>query len=249
MPGGDRPSHLAAIGIALFVTVLWSSSWVLIRWGLDGEGLEPITFAALRYGLAAVVVVVWMVIRDRPSGPLLGLDRSTGIQIVALGVLMYTVTQGAQFIALDSQPAATTSLVLSLTPLLVAGLAVVSLAEVPSSRQLVGTILVAAGAWLFFVGDLGATAAGIVAAAVSLGANVASALLGRHINRQAALPCHGHRSQHVGWCSDPGRRRACYRRDAVGLCAGVADHRVACGRQYCAGVYAVESVAPAIDRR
>ena len=187
MPGGDRPSHLAAIGIALFVTVLWSSSWVLIRWGLDGEGLEPITFAALRYGLAAMVVVMWMLIRDRPRGPLLGLDRSTGVRIIALGILMYAVTQGAQFIALDNQPAATTSLVLSLTPLLVAGLAVVSLAEVPSSRQLVGAILVAAGAWLFFVGDLGATAAGMAAAAISLGANVASALLGRHVNRQAVL--------------------------------------------------------------
>ena len=41
--------------LALLVTVLWSSSWVLIRWGLDDEGLSPLMFAALRYGLAAVV--------------------------------------------------------------------------------------------------------------------------------------------------------------------------------------------------
>jgi len=53
-----RPrTHLAAVLVALFVTVLWSSSWVLIRWGLDSEGLEPITFAAGRYGMAAVIVV------------------------------------------------------------------------------------------------------------------------------------------------------------------------------------------------
>ena len=187
MSSKHHPSHLGAIGIALFVTVLWSSSWVLIRWGLDGEDLEPITFAALRYGLAAVLVVGWMLARERPRGRLLGMDRSTALRVVALGVLMYAVTQGAQFVALDNQPAATTSLVLSLTPLLVAGLAVVSLAEVPSSRQTVGAVFVATGAWLFFLGDLGATTAGMVAALISLGANVASALLGRHVNRQAHL--------------------------------------------------------------
>jgi drug/metabolite transporter (DMT)-like permease len=182
-----RPSHLAAIGIALFVTVLWSSSWVLIRWGLDGEGLEPITFAALRYGLAAVLVVGWMFFRERPQAQLRRMDRPTILRVVALGVLMYAVTQGALFVALDNQPAATTSLVLSLTPLLVAGLAVISLVEIPTSRQIVGAVLVTIGAWLYFAGDLGATAAGMVAALVGLGANVSASLLGRHVNRQAQL--------------------------------------------------------------
>ena len=36
------PTHVRAVLIALFVTFLWSSSWVLIRWGLDQEALEPI---------------------------------------------------------------------------------------------------------------------------------------------------------------------------------------------------------------
>lgn len=183
----QRLSHLGAIGIALFVTLLWSSSWVLIRWGLDGEGMEPLTFAALRYGLAAIIVVAWMLVRERPRNVLSALDRSMAIRIVALGLLMYAVAQGAQFVALAHQPAATTSLVLSLTPLLVAGIAVVSLAEIPSGRQVIGALLVAAGAWLFFVGELGATATGMVAALVGLGATVAAALLGRHVNRQARL--------------------------------------------------------------
>lgn len=184
-PLGD--SHVRAIGIALFVTVLWSSSWVLIRWGLDGEGLEPITFAALRYGLAAVIVVGWMLIRERPRAPHFGMDRSTALRVVTLGITMYAVTQGAQFIALDNQPAATTSLVLSLTPLLVAGVAVVSLSERSSSRQLVGAVLVAIGAWAYFRGDLGATSVGMAAAVVGLVANVAAAVLGRGVNRRAEI--------------------------------------------------------------
>lgn len=183
----QHPSHLGAIGIALFVTLLWSSSWVLIRWGLDGEGLEPITFAALRYGLAAVVVVAWMLIRERPTAIRAKVDRATVLRIVGLGIVMYALTQGAQFVAIDNQPAATTSLVLSLSPLLVAGLAVVSLGEIPARRQLIGAVLVISGAWLYFSGDLGATTVGMIAALVGLGANVGASLLGRHINREQRL--------------------------------------------------------------
>ncbi len=187
MSSKHHPSHFGAIGIALFVTVLWSSSWILIRWGLDGEGLEPITFAALRYGLAAVVVVIWMVVRERPRTMLAGMDRPTVLRVVALGVVMYALTQGAQFVAIDNQPAATTSLVLSLTPLLVAGFGVISLGEIPASRQVAGAVLVVVGAWSYFSGDLGATAVGMVAAVVGLLAGVAASLLGRQINREGQL--------------------------------------------------------------
>ena len=186
MSGERHLSHVGAVGIALLVTVLWSSSWILIRWGLDDEGLEPITFAALRYGLAAVIVGGWLLRRGRSGGPLLAnMSRPTLIRIVLLGVVMYAVTQGAQFVAIDNQPAATTSLVLSMTPLLVAGLAVVSLGEVPVARQVVGAVMVTAGAWLYFSGELGATTVGMIAAAVGLGANVGASLLGRHVNREA----------------------------------------------------------------
>lgn len=184
----QRPTHPGAIGLALLVTVLWSSSWVLIRWGLASEGLAPVTFAALRYGMASLFVVGWMLTREREAADIRRMDRRTVLGLVALGVVMYTLTQGAQFVAIDNQPVATTSLVLSLSPLLVAGVAVVSLAEVPSSRQVLGAVLVAGGAWLFFKGDLGVTVVGMVAAIVGLVANVGAAILGRHINRQAHLP-------------------------------------------------------------
>ncbi len=187
MSSSKHLSHLAAIGIALLVTALWSSSWVLIRWGLDGEGLEPITFAALRYGLAAVFVVGWMLFREEPAALVSAMSSSMRWRIVALGVFMYALTQGAQFVAIDNQPAATTSLVLSLSPLLVAGFSVVSLAEVPSARQIVGAALVAGGAWLYFAGDLGATAIGMTAAVVGLVANGSASILGRHVNRDRSV--------------------------------------------------------------
>jgi drug/metabolite transporter (DMT)-like permease len=178
-------SHLAHAGIALFVTLLWSSSWVLIRWGFDQESLQPLTFAALRYGIASIVMIGWMLAGRTHRRQLATMDRSLLARIVVLGVVFYAVTQGAIFVALDNQPAATTSLLLALTPLLVAILAGRSLRETASSRQVWGAILVGGGAWLYFTGGLGATVAGMVAAIIALGANVAGSLLGRHVNRPA----------------------------------------------------------------
>ena len=185
---GPQQTQVRAVLTALFVTFLWSSSWVLIRWGLDEEALEPITFAALRYGLAALVLIVWVVSRKSSRTDLFRLNRASFIQIVVLGLVFYALTQGAQFVAIDNQPAATTSLVLSWTPMLVALAGGWSIAESSSSRQLGGTLLVVAGAWFYFAGDLGATAAGMAAALIGLGANVASSLLGRHLNRQNSVP-------------------------------------------------------------
>ena len=176
-----------AVWTALFVTFLWSSSWVLIRWGLDEEALEPITFAALRYAAAAIVLLAWVVGQPRLRTEFSTLNRSSIAQLAGLGIVLYALTQGAQFVAIDNQPAATTSLVLSWTPLLVAFVGGWSISERSTARQLVGAGLVVAGAWFYFAGDLGSTAVGMTAAVVGLGANVVGALLGRAVNRRADL--------------------------------------------------------------
>ena len=83
--------HVGAVWVALFVTILWSSSWVLIRWGLDEEALTPLTFAALRYGLAAANLVGW-VLRDGSSrGALARLDAGLFARLLALGIVAVSV--------------------------------------------------------------------------------------------------------------------------------------------------------------
>jgi drug/metabolite transporter (DMT)-like permease len=47
---GLRTPRLRAILQALFVTFLWSTSWVLVKIGL--EDIPAVTFAGLRYFLA-----------------------------------------------------------------------------------------------------------------------------------------------------------------------------------------------------
>jgi drug/metabolite transporter (DMT)-like permease len=188
MSNENRTLHLRAVAAALLVTFLWSSSWVLIRWGLDDEALQPVTFAALRYGLAALLLIGWVASKRPLRQSISDLDRRSLIQIIILGVVFYSITQGAQFVAIDNQPAATTSLVLSLSPLLVAALGSLFIAETATRRQIAGALLVAAGAWAYFAGDLGATTVGMLAALTAMAANVASSLLGRNVNRRADSP-------------------------------------------------------------
>jgi drug/metabolite transporter (DMT)-like permease len=180
----DPRSHRLAVWLALAVTWLWSSSWVLIRVGLDDEQLTPLTFAGLRYGLAAAVLVAAVAVSPSQRRAAVGLGRRDLAWIAALGVVMYAVTQGAQFVAIDNQPAATTSLVLSLTPLLVAAAGARAIGELASPRQLIGASIVAVGAATYFSGDLAPTTAGMIAAVIALVANAIGALAGRSVNRR-----------------------------------------------------------------
>lgn len=92
-------SRPTALGLALFVTFLWSTSFVMIKVGLDELALPPLSFAGLRYSLEALILLplaLPALRRSRPwraSRPLVG-------SVVVLGLLLYAVTQGAQFAAL-----------------------------------------------------------------------------------------------------------------------------------------------------
>jgi drug/metabolite transporter (DMT)-like permease len=171
---------------ALSVTVLWSSSWVIMRVGMDDEDLPPLTFAGLRYTAAVVVLGVVTLARPGTRSELRALTAPMLCRLAVLGVVFYAVNQGAVFVAVERQPVATTSLVLSLTPLLVAGASGPLLGERASSNLLIGAVLVPIGATAYLSGDLGATAAGLTAAIIALVANATASLLGRSVNRTAS---------------------------------------------------------------
>ncbi|MGA7226960.1 MAG: DMT family transporter [Acidimicrobiia bacterium] len=179
----SRPEHTGAVFIALFVTVLWSSSWILIRWVLDSEELSPILFAGLRYGAAAFILVGLIVSSRRTRDEVHAMTSGDWLYLGGLGLVFVTAAQGAQFIAIASQPAATSSLVLSLTPLVVAVSSTVALGEAPSHRQMAASAMILAGALAYFSGDLGFTTVGMIASSVGLAANAAASLMGRRANR------------------------------------------------------------------
>ena len=178
--------HTRAVLEALLVTVLWSSSYVFIKIGL--QDIPPLTFAGLRYGLATLVLVPFVfqrgVHRELSALP----RRDLGI-LVVLGVLLYAVTQGAQFVALTVLTSASVSLVLTFTPVAVALLGVVSLGEHPTMAQVAGIVVLFAGVAAYFhpfsfpaahVFGLGVMVAGLLA-------NAIASVLGRAANRTRAV--------------------------------------------------------------
>ena len=181
-----RP-HTIALLQALLVTFLWSTSWVLIKAGL--EEIPALTFAGLRYGLAFLVLLP-LLGRASVRVSLARLTRRDWALLVALGVTMYALTQGAQFLALERLPAQTTSLVLSFSPVLVAFLAVLALGERPSRRQAWGVALFLAGAFVFLypVAFPRSELIGLAIALVGLVSNAGASVLGRYVNRGATLP-------------------------------------------------------------
>jgi drug/metabolite transporter (DMT)-like permease len=183
-----RSEHTRALLLALFVTILWASSWILIRWGLDDEGLQPVTFAGVRYLIAAALLALVAIATPSVRSAMAGMGKRAWLSLALLGLVFVALAQGAQFVAIDSQPAATTSLVLSLTPLLVAGVSTTLLGERPAALQVLGAALILVGAIAYFSGDLGFTGIGMLAAFVGLLANAAGALIGRAVNRGRSLP-------------------------------------------------------------
>lgn len=173
---------------ALFVTVLWSSSWVLIKLGLAAD-LAPLTFASLRYAVAAACLAAVVAASGVHRSALRGLSRSRWIDLGLLGLVFITVTQGAQFLALELLPANMLSLVLSATPAVVAVAGGALLAEPPSRGQWsgIGVYAVAVGLYFWGQGLAASQPAGLVVAFVCLGANAAAALLGRATNRRLDL--------------------------------------------------------------
>ena len=183
-----RTEHTRALLLALFVTMLWASSWVLIRWGLEDEGLRPVTFAGIRYLLAAILLAGVTAGTPSARSAIARMRTRSWATLSMLGIVFVALAQGAQFVAIDSQPAATPSLVLSLTPLLVAGVSSLTIGERPGARQVMGAAFIVIGAIAYFLGDLGFTAVGMLAAGVGLLANASGALIGRAANRDRSLP-------------------------------------------------------------
>jgi drug/metabolite transporter (DMT)-like permease len=181
-----RSPRLSAAFLALLVTVLWSTSWVLIRIGL--VDLPPLSFAGLRYTLAFLCLLPFA-LRGRQLAPLRRASAGTWLRLVALGVLFYAVTQGAQFLSLFYLPAATASLVLSFTTILVAFLGALFLRERPTIAQWGGTAVYLAGVIVFLypISLSRGEVIGLVVALTGMLANALSSVLGRYVNRSDEL--------------------------------------------------------------
>ncbi|MEC9488956.1 MAG: DMT family transporter [Halanaerobium sp.] len=179
-------SHLTSVLLALLVTFLWSTSWVLIKIGL--REIPAITFAGIRYFLAFLLLLLFLGVRGQLK-TLLQIDRRELGWLLLLGIFLYAITQGAQFLGLFYLPTVYVSLFLNLTPLLVLILGATFLKERPGRMQLLGVLVFLAGIILYFfpLEKEKIQLLGILIMALGVSANAIAAILGRLINREKAI--------------------------------------------------------------
>lgn len=192
--GGMNMPHFSLIKIfsskhnlsllqALFVTFLWSTSFIIIKWGL--AEIPPVTYAGLRY-MFAFICFFPFIYRPKYINEIKQLDKSDWKKLIALGFIFYTFTQGAQFLGLSLLPSVTVSLMLNFTPLIVAVLGYFMLKEKPSALQLTGAVIFITGIIIYFSPSslLEKNGLGIAVMIVGVFANSFSSILGRDINRR-----------------------------------------------------------------
>ena len=176
------PSRLKAIIIALVVTTIWATSWILIKIGL--KDIPALTFAGLRYTLATLILLPFL-LRKPIRKEIKTLSTNSWIKLVFTGIVLYAVAQGGQFLGLSYLPSVTVGLILNLCSLFVALIAYAVIKEKPTWLQWLGVFLNLAGVIIYFSPFQGFTGnpLGWIFASLSLAANVVGTVLGRDINK------------------------------------------------------------------
>lgn len=176
------PSRIKAIIIALIVTTIWATSWILIKIGL--KEIPALTFAGLRYSVATLFLLPFL-LRRSVRVEMKTLSGNSWIKLIVMGVVTYALAQGGQFLGLSFLPSVTVGLVLNLSSLFVAFLAYAVIKEKPTWLQWFGVLLNLGGILIYFspFGGFQGNLLGWFFAGLSLVANVVATVLGRNINK------------------------------------------------------------------
>jgi drug/metabolite transporter (DMT)-like permease len=182
-----RKQQTIAVLQALLVTFLWSTSWVLIKFGLDD--IPALTFAGLRYTLAFIILLA-VFLRSGQMQSLRHLTRNQWLMLALLGVVYYAITQGTQFLGLQLLPAITFSLMLNLSAPLVALFSIPLLKEPPTRLQWIGIFFFLVGVAVYFFPTLipEGRAIGMLVGISSVVATSLGSIIGRSFNRAADVP-------------------------------------------------------------
>ncbi|MFH0736391.1 MAG: DMT family transporter [bacterium] len=181
-----KNKNLLSVFLAILVTVLWSTSFIIIKFGL--EEIPPLLYAGLRYFIAFLCFLP-IILKQKYIAEIKQLSKNDWWELVLLGVVFYTLTQGMQFLGLSYLPAVLVSLILNFTPLIVALLGIGLLKEAPRFNQWMGIIFFILGILIYFL-PVKVTEKEIVGIIIMLFGtvfNAVSALLGRHINKKGKI--------------------------------------------------------------
>lgn len=182
IPGGSKNKHTIAILQALLVTFLWSTSFVIIKFGL--VEIPPVIFAGMRYILAFFIFIPFIA-KKKYLIEIKNLNHSQWKKLILLGLVFYTFTQGSQFLGLSLLPSVTVSLMQNFTPLIVVFLGIIFLNEKPNILQWCGSILFIIGACIYFfpISFTEGESYGILVMIIGVLANSFASIIGRNVNR------------------------------------------------------------------
>ena len=184
----EARSHYIAVIQALFVTVLWSSSWVIIKFGL--EEIPPLTFSGLRYSIAAGILLAVIFSKPDLRNTVRGKTTRWWGLMILYGLLFVSITQGAMFVGLSLLESITVSMLLGLTPIFVLIFGVFLLRETPTKGEIGWITLGIFGVLLYFypIDIAGVQVLGLIVVTCGIIANALSSILGRSINKQKLAP-------------------------------------------------------------
>lgn len=123
----------------MVVMAFWAANFIVVK--AANQQIPPVTFAFLRFGLAALTLLVLLRWREGR----LGLPGHDVLPILGLGALGFGVYQILWSVALQDIPAGDSALLVATTPVITALLAVVSGADVLTRTKLLGSLVSFAG--------------------------------------------------------------------------------------------------------
>ncbi len=146
---GSAPSPLVAYGLIGLVCLVWSSTWLVIKLGL--EELPPITSAAIRIVLAGACMAAlapWLVARE-------GGGRPPFLVVLAQGVCQFALNYALVYYAETELPSGLVSVLWSVFPLMMAlGGHFFTRAERLHRWQWLGCVLAFLGVVALFITDV-----------------------------------------------------------------------------------------------
>ena len=151
----------------LVVMAAWAANFIVVK--AANEQIPPVTFAFLRFGIAALSLL--LVMRWREGS--FGWPGKDAVAIIGLGALGFGAYQIMWSIALQQIPAGDSALLIAATPVITALLAVVSGADVLTRTKLLGSLVSFAGVGVIVASGPGLTVGGaIVGDALTIAAAV-----------------------------------------------------------------------------
>jgi drug/metabolite transporter (DMT)-like permease len=159
---------------------------VFIKVGL--EDIPALTFAGLRYFLAFLCLLP-IAAQGGHLRTLRHLPPRKLSVLFVLGITLYTIAQGSQFVGLTYLPAVTTNLLISFTSIVVTMLGIFLLHEHPTRIQWLGIVCYLGGVLIYFypVSFSPEQFIGVLVVGVNIASNAIGTLIGRDVNRSGDL--------------------------------------------------------------